>query len=333
MSFDSPKWTQVAQSAFAFRTDLGSRKLLALITPIALSVAGCASYDGSPKPISVYTVDANNKPQITIVQDNCPSDQSVTDFIAGAGQSASETKSQWRDRIIEDCIGRVDSNYAAFTLALHKESVRANLGFGLTGLALTGLGAVASKSTANALSAASTGLAGASTEINKDLFYQKTIPAIIAQMDANREAALTDIITHEKSDSTAQIYTLSVAQHDIRRYEDAGSIDNAISAITAAAQKSSTDAAATNSALQMVSVVDAPTEAFQVKVANCVHAISVSARSDLDAVDTALGLTPDPNDSFSTERGKVLLALSGVSGADAISKAAGKLQSTKCPGA
>jgi hypothetical protein len=314
------------------RPHLKSRMIMTLFMPAALSLAGCASYNGSPKPISVYTETGEHKQTLVVIQDNCPSDKTVTDFVSETGKLANETAGQWRNRILDDCIGRVDSNYDAFTSALHKESVRANLGFGLTGLALTGLGAVASKSTANALSAASTGIAGAGTEVNKDLFYQKTIPAIISQMDANREAVRTDIITAEKNDPAAVIYTISVAQHDIRRYQNAGSVDNAISTITAAAQKSAAASSAANTALQMVSVVDAPSEAFQVKIQICVRSIGDSSRADLDTVGKALGLTIDPTDTFSVERGKILVALSTVSGNDAIAKTTTNLQSTKCPG-
>jgi hypothetical protein len=323
------------------------RPMTGLLTALlAVTVCGCASYRGEPKSIEVYALtpgeataaaanggaSAASAPPLLFVKDNCPGDATIADFNAGRGAPAGLTKGQWRDLVIEDCIGRVDSQYAAFTASLHKEAAGTGLGFGITGFALTGAGAVAAKTTANALSAASTALTGIGAEVNKDLFYQKAIPAIVAQMDANRETVLGSIKTSEKSDPTGLAYTLWDAQHDIRNYQAAGSIDRAISTITAAAQQSATDSVRTIKALETVGVVDDDSQAFQVKVDSCVHKISADSRADLDRVASAIGVTVDAAQPFSLEKQKVLLAVSTIVGADKMAAAKAKLQSTKCPG-
>ena len=78
-----------------------------------------------------------------------------------------------------------------------------------------------------ALGAASTGIIGANAAINKDLYYQKTIPALLTQMEANRlKAKLLIIQGMTQPDSK---YPLMQAYVDLDAYKNSGSIPAAIS--------------------------------------------------------------------------------------------------------
>ena len=306
----------------------GFRGTIPLVLCLALTVAGCASYRGAPDTIEMTTTDAHTgQTTAVVVGDNCPSDQTVADFVSNTRAPAGITKRSWRDMIIGDCIARADSKYSAFIVGLHKEGTATNLGFDLAAITLTGVGAVASKASANAVSAASTGVIGAGAAINKDLFYQKTIPAIIAQMDANRAEIYGSIKKSEQVDEAT--YTLTDAQHDIRDYVEAGSIDAAVSKITTSAQQASVDAQGQVKALLLVGVVDPQTQGFRAKLSKCIKGISAANRADLDAIASALHADTQAA-TYSAARLSALVAVDKLTNQAAVDAAVGALKSTKC---
>jgi hypothetical protein len=71
---------------------------------------------------------------------------------------------------------------------------------------------------------------GANTAINKDLYYQKTIPALLAQMEANRLKAKLHILQGLAQPDSK--YSLMLAYTDLDSYKSAGSIPAAISSVT-----------------------------------------------------------------------------------------------------
>jgi hypothetical protein len=87
--------------------------------------------------------------------------------------------------------------------------------------------------TKSALGAASAGVIGAKAAIDKDLFYQKTIPALLVQMEADRLKAILPITAGMKF-SDAE-YPLMQAYIDLDAYKNAGSIPAAINQINKAA--------------------------------------------------------------------------------------------------
>jgi hypothetical protein len=105
------------------------------------------------------------------------------------------------------------------------------LGGDLTALALTGLATTVAGATAKtAFAAAATGVIGANAAINKDLYYQRTLPALIAQMEADRSKVQRVILTGlQKSDSD---YSLAAAEIDLDALKKAGSMPAAIAQVT-----------------------------------------------------------------------------------------------------
>jgi hypothetical protein len=74
---------------------------------------------------------------------------------------------------------------------------------------------------------------GAKTAISADLFYQRTLPALIAQMDANRASVKAVLLTGlAKSDAQ---YPLPRALVDLQQLSDAGSMIGAVGSITESA--------------------------------------------------------------------------------------------------
>src|SRR5262249_46089227 len=141
-------------------------------------------------------------------------------------------------------------------------------GFGLaTDLIVLGLNAagavVGGAEAKSALAAASGGIVGAKGAVDKDLFYQKTLPALIAQMSAQRKVVLVDIRRGLTLD--VDQYPLQQALVDLENYYAAGTIPGAINAIVQ-------DAGATSQTAQLELRRDA---AF---VQNQANAASILAR-------------------------------------------------------
>ena len=121
--------------------------------------------------------------------------------------------------------------FANFEMELYGNGNGVAVGGDLAILALNGFGAVAGvAATKAALAAASAGVLGAQGSINKDLYYQRTIPALLAQMDANRTNAKTTIIVGLKQDDLN--CSLPQAYIDLGTLRNAGGIPSAISNVT-----------------------------------------------------------------------------------------------------
>jgi hypothetical protein len=163
-------------------------------------------------------------------------------------------RKQKRDVIILERIHAYNIEFADFERRLYGDGNEVSLGSDLVGLVLGGLIATTGNAaTKSALGAASIGVSGANTAINKDLYYQKTIPALLAQMEADRLKALAPIAAGLKlSDAD---YPLMQAYIDLDAYKTAGSIPGAINAVNQSAGNAKDDAQAVIT-LQRASAVD-----------------------------------------------------------------------------
>ncbi len=135
-----------------------------------------------------------------------------------------------RNEIILARVHAYDIVFADFEKRLYGDGNGVTLGGDLVALVLTGLTAtVGSAGTKAALGAAATGVIGAKSAIDKDLYYQKTVPALLAQMEADRLKALAPITTGMKQSDAD--YPLLEAYIDLDAYNNAGSIPAAINAV------------------------------------------------------------------------------------------------------
>jgi len=158
----------------------------------------------------------------------CPSQADLAHF----EQLSGIERREFRDDTIEDCTKAITKKYNQFKLSLHQEAVGTALTTDVLSLGLTAGSVLSGGGTAKALGQAGTFFIGAGTAINKDVFYQETLPAIEASMDAKRDTILKTILDSEKSDPAATSYTLTSAGYDIAAYEGAGNLYAAISELT-----------------------------------------------------------------------------------------------------
>lgn len=185
------------------------------------SLLGCASINGYPKD----------------PEDTSATLSKLTPYFDGTEErtylSAGTEfgRQQKRDEIILARLRAYDIEFAAFEKDMFAQGNTITTGADLIDLVLAGLTAtVGNASTKAALGATSAGVVGAQATISKDLFYQRTIPALLAQMEANRaKAKLTIIKSMGQPDSS---YSLMQAYLDLDVYKNAGSLVGAVTSIT-----------------------------------------------------------------------------------------------------
>lgn len=144
-------------------------------------------------------------------------------------QAGGESR-KWRDEVVNSQIRAIDLQFTTFSQELVKESVGLNTVVDLTVIGLgAATGVIDGETTKSVLGVLSGGITGMKGVIDKDVFYSKTMPVLLAQMEAQRKVQLAKIRTGLSLDTRR--YPLSAAQVDIEEYYKAGSIPGALQAI------------------------------------------------------------------------------------------------------
>jgi hypothetical protein len=196
-----------------------------LLVGVGLTLGGCASLAGYPdNPISV------------------DSDVLALNYYFNAariaeyqGLQTEAARLKMRNDIAYGRMAAYDAEFSQFQQRVNAEGGFTDTAFDFTSLTLTAIGASpVATVTKTTVSAAATAVNGGRTSIDKNIFYDKTLPALFAQMEANRLTVRTSIVTSlTKLDTTT--YPLGAALSDLETYRDAGSLPGAISGVTKSA--------------------------------------------------------------------------------------------------
>jgi hypothetical protein len=145
-----------------------------------------------------------------------------------------------RNNIVTARIFAIDANFHKFVRELTTEQNLSNVGIDWAAIGLASAGAVVgSLQTKAILATISAGLLGAKASFDKEVFYNKTIPALITLMEAQRKIVLAQIYVGLKK--APGDYTLFQALADLDSYYNAGTINGAIVGLTTTAGISSQD--------------------------------------------------------------------------------------------
>jgi hypothetical protein len=168
------------------------------------------------------------------------------------------------------------------------------LGLSIAGTAVGGAG------TKTLLAALAAGVTGSKQIVDKNYFYEKTIPALVAQMNAERKAALIPIMTGVQQ-SLAD-YPLAQAVTDLHAYYHAGTLIGAINAIQADAGAKERDKDAIIATLSPVTIRDVQDKT---KLTRSVTALTDAAKGR--AVLEALGMPATEAAALDLDRVKLEL--------------------------
>jgi len=151
-----------------------------------------------------------------------------------------EAQLSYRNEVISGRMLTIDMQYSLYQKGLYSQGVGSQIGLDIVELGLGGAGALVDGGTSQILSAVSGGIAGTQSSIDKTLFYDQTLPAILAVMNSERTTIRTRIEKGEQLSLTD--YPITRALSDLENYYFAGTIPGAISQITAQAGEEQAEA-------------------------------------------------------------------------------------------
>lgn len=138
-----------------------------------------------------------------------------------------QQRKRLRDRIVNARIHATDIYFHIFKADFYREGVYSNIGVDWATIALNTAGSVVGGAgIKSALSATAGGLTGAKAAFAENVYYKKTLPVIIAQMESHRKEVL--VIIRRGLTKPDDEYPLFQALSDLENYYNAGTVPGAI---------------------------------------------------------------------------------------------------------
>jgi len=203
-----------------------------LSTGALLLLQACAPMVGSPRPV----VNPSDM-QATVAR--YPYDTALGAFYGTSAQRGGLARRDYRDMVMAIYLGAIDAEYYKFRQDLAASGRGSALGMDLLVLGLTGATALASADDFEDWAVAATMAGGARAAVDKNLFFDRTLPSVISAMDAERARVRTSI--EQKIDLDESRYPLPAVFNDIAAYQLAGTLERGMQRVAAIA---SADAAA-----------------------------------------------------------------------------------------
>jgi hypothetical protein len=194
-----------------------------------LALTGCSSLEGYARhPDTIASINSRRTQYF---------DSTTLEDQYYADTADAVTRRRLRDRIVYGRMDVIDFDFDNLERELNSAGNGVSLGGDLAVLIANGIGATTGgKQTKAVLNTISGGIVGAQGAINKDLYYQRTLPALLNQMEANRDKVKATILSGLKKPDSS--YPLGAAQLDLRQLVRAGSIPASVGEIT---EKATTD--------------------------------------------------------------------------------------------
>lgn len=255
-------------------------KLLSMII-ISIVLSSCASLTAYP--------DRSTNPQAELkAMDMYLQPTVITKYESDKDQDRNGlTKRAWRNEIVNARVRAADLHFNRFLQRLFQEGVGLGIATDWIVLGLNGAGALAGGA-ANALAASSAGVVGAKAAFDKNAFFEKTMPALLATMVAKRK----DVLVRIREGLTKDIdeYPLTLALSDLESYYNAGTIPGAIVEIAEAAGAIAKKAEAQLESLTIVTPVPVDLQARREKASDYVKSLANERPGDLNNLAKSLGL-------------------------------------------
>lgn len=231
---------------------------------------------------------------------------------------------QYRDMVVQTNMGAIDARYADFRAQLSSEGRGSSFGFDVAVLGLTTGAAIAKKMIASRLSAAAALFAGTKFAVDKNLYFEKTLPAIVAAMDTARLKVKTRIAENLKK--SAADYPLQTAFSDLSDLEITPSIDVAVGEVVAAASSTRSEAEKTYNLAKEACSTGEDRVAGNSRIFRFAKGLaSANKRTELDGLATIAGVkdvTGTPADVLQRIRDRLVSDICSNKELDAIIAAA-----------
>lgn len=189
----------------------------AILGFVVLLVQGCSSFQGAPNwdPAAVKSSDALF-------------DVYVDKFFKA---NSLDERALVRNEYMTKRIAQIDRSYIDYQQGLYSQRVSSAVGTDVATMTLAGAAAAVSDvGTKTGASAVAALLTGTKTSIDKNVYFDRTLPAMLSQMDALRAEARAQL--YAGALLPADRYSLSQADGDLNEYRQAGTVPRAIAAVT-----------------------------------------------------------------------------------------------------
>jgi len=207
-----------------------SFNLIVCLFGLGLLVSGCASIPGYPKPINE---ELNALVYCTAFSSNNKKKSIKTTSISEGGCSNLNLKTADRDKrdeVVYKLLRASDEAFEVYKRKLYKEGVSFDLATDISRLGLEAAAAVTGgPGMKSALSATAGGLGAVQASVDKRVYFEQTLTAIIQLMMAKRNEILADIYRGLSKD--VDEYPLGMAIRDIQLYHSSGSIPEALAEV------------------------------------------------------------------------------------------------------
>jgi hypothetical protein len=257
---------------------MGTTARLLMLVAVPVALASCAALRAAPEPLR-QPPEAQADPEYLV-------DKATRDKYDNA--NGPEEKKSVRNEIIDERLLEADTQFERYEIALWQQGVGAGIGTDWVQLAISGATATAGGATTKSvLGAVNAFITGAKASFDKNAFFEKTLPAVVAQMVAEQEKVRASIAL--KKQSPVSDYSLYAALADVKRFIGAGTIPGAIQAIAVDAGEKKAKATAE---LDSVLVVTAVPAALQARRENAANFVKTLKQNQLDELAKSLGLAP-----------------------------------------
>ena len=200
---------------------------IVMVFIISLSLTGCdsAHYGGAPEPS--FDVEKDLKQ----LAEGFGNSISISDYYEQKKSGGSEEQLKaTRDKFTIGRLTLMNIRYIQFIRQSTSDRQLLDSAVDILGIGLNIAGvSFDSAATKTALAAAAAGVTGSKATIDKNYYFEKTIPALITAMNAQRKAALVPILEGLQKDINE--YPFEQAVTDLHNYYSAGTFIGAIQAI------------------------------------------------------------------------------------------------------
>ena len=220
------------------------------------SLGACASFEAHPRAVLNPQLVMTGVPT-SAYPNGLPIPQAIENYYGNPGQRNNLSQQDYRNYVIGVYLMAADQRFNDFRRHLSTQSRGSNFGLDLGILGSAGGASIATgQRTANILSAIAAGVTGTRAALNRDVFFDRTLPALFAAMDSTRTEIRTTIMLNMRR--SAADYPLPVALADLANYENAGSLDGAVQRVTAEAVRRADEAQRNYDTIQHVAAIIPP---------------------------------------------------------------------------
>lgn len=193
----------------------------------AVGLSGCTSLRGTQES-ALFSSMAALKADSKLEDDQEYTRSSILDKYVDL-EDDPELQKQYRNKTVAVFMDAIDENFHIYSSRLFNEGLQ--FGLGLEG-SIVGLAATAAlfPNSAPELASVIAAAGGAQATINKNLYFDRTLPALITTMDARRIGIESEIMGKLKR-SVAD-YPMEAALRDLRRYQNTGTLFRAVADVT-----------------------------------------------------------------------------------------------------